>query len=331
MPLFLLYYLVMINMDEKLGVFIVPTGIGASVGGYAGDASSWARKFTQKAKLIVNPNVVNAGCFSGINESMLYVEGYSLDEFFKGNLTLTPSSDNKIGVVFDCAIPEDVLNIHINTINAVKTVYGIDVIGYEMTENPVGVGFSLDKNGVSAGNVLNEKTLLDASKKLLKKGAQAIALVCLFEDPEDMNLDYANGIGTDPVGGIEAVLSHYISAELKVPCAHSPAFLDYSISSEIVNPKSSAEYITPTFLPCILIGLSMAPLINLSNGISVDNVDFLVMPYNSLGSVPVFEAVKRKIPVYAVKENKTALGITKDKISQQIIEVEDYETCFSLI
>ena len=30
-----------------------------------------------------------------------------------------------------------------------------------------------------------------------------------------MNSDYANGIGTDPVGGIEAVLSHYISAELK--------------------------------------------------------------------------------------------------------------------
>lgn len=321
----------MINNDEKLGVFIVPTGIGASVGGYAGDASTWARKFTQKSKLIVNPNVVNAGCFSGINEKMLYVEGYSIDEFFKGNLTLTPAGNNKIGVVFDCAIPEDVLNVHINTINAVKTVYGIDVICYEMTEDPVGVGFSLDKNGVSSGNISNEKTLLEAAKKLLAKGAQAIALVCLFEDPEDMNEDYANGIGTDPVGGIEAVLSHYISAELKVPCAHSPAFLDYSISSEIVNPKSSAEYITPTFLPCILIGLSMAPLINLNQGISVEDVDFLVMPYDSLGSIPVFEAIKRNIPVYAVKENKTALDITKDKILQQIIEVEDYETCFHLI
>lgn len=321
----------MINNNEKLGVFIVPTGIGASVGGYAGDASCWARKFTQKAKLIVNPNVVNAGCFSGINEKMLYVEGDSLDEFFKGNLTLTPSSNNKIGVVFDSGIPQDVLNVHINTINAVKTVYGIDVIGYELTEKPVGVGFSLDSNGVSAGSVLNEKTLLEASKKLLAKGAEAIALVCLFEDPEDMNVDYANGVGTDPVGGIEAVLSHYISAELKVPCAHSPAFLDYSISSEIVNPKSSAEYITPTFLPCILIGLSMAPLINLNKGISVDDVDFLVMPYNSLGSIPVFEAIKRNIPVYAVKENKTALDITKDKISAHIIEVEDYETCFNLI
>lgn len=331
LPLFLLYYLDMINSDEKLGVFIVPTGIGASVGGYAGDASGWARKFTQKSKLIVNPNVVNAGCFSGINEKMLYVEGYSLDEFFKGNLTLTPSNNNKIGVVFDSGIPQDVLNVHINTINAVKTVYGIDVIGYELTKDPVGVDFSLDNNGVSAGSVLNEKTLLDASKKLLAKGAEAIALVCLFEDPEDMNEDYANGIGTDPVGGIEAVLSHYISAELRVPCAHSPAFLDYSISSEIVNSKSSAEYITPTFLPCILIGLSMAPLINLNNGISVDDVDFLIMPYNSLGSIPVFEAIKRNIPVYAVKENNTALDITKDKISPHIIEVEDYETCFNLI
>ena len=29
---------------EKLGAFIVPTGIGASIGGYAGDASAYVRK-----------------------------------------------------------------------------------------------------------------------------------------------------------------------------------------------------------------------------------------------------------------------------------------------
>ena len=69
----------------KLGAFIVPTGIGASIGGFAGDASIWARKLSKKCKLIVNPNVVNAACFSGINDNMLYVEGFTLDEFFKGN------------------------------------------------------------------------------------------------------------------------------------------------------------------------------------------------------------------------------------------------------
>ena len=107
-----------------LGAFVVPTGIGASIGGYAGDASVWAQKFSEVATLIVNPNVVNAGCFSGINDNMLYVEGYSLDEFFKGKFNLLPlsNSKNKIGVVFDKSISQEVLNIHINTINAVKTV-----------------------------------------------------------------------------------------------------------------------------------------------------------------------------------------------------------------
>src|SRR5574344_1845279 len=94
-------------VNGKLGAFIVPTGIGASIGGYAGDASVWARKFAQKSSLIVNPNVVNAGCFSGITDNMLYVEGYSLDEFFKGNLCLKPSYDNKVGVVFDKSISQD--------------------------------------------------------------------------------------------------------------------------------------------------------------------------------------------------------------------------------
>lgn len=321
----------MINEDEKLGVFIVPTGIGASVGGYAGDASCWARRFSEKVRLIVNPNVVNAGGFSGINDKMFYVEGYSLDEFFKGNINLVPSYNNKVGVIFDKAIPQDVLNVHINTINAVKTVYGVNIIGYEITDEAVGVEFSLGGDGVSSGSVLNEKTMLSASKKLLERGADAIAIVCLFEDPEDMNENYASGTGTDPVGGVEAVLSHYISKKLSIPCAHSPAFEDFSISSEIVNPKSSSEYITPTFLPCVLLGLSNAPKFSKTEGICVKDVDFLVMPHDSLGSIPVFEALKRDIKVYAVKENATALNITKGKISEKIIEVEDYETCLNLI
>ena len=34
------------------GAFIIPTGIGASIGGYAGDASKYARKFAKKCKII---------------------------------------------------------------------------------------------------------------------------------------------------------------------------------------------------------------------------------------------------------------------------------------
>lgn len=323
----------MINNNEKLGVFIVPTGIGAAIGGYAGDASSYARNFSKIANLIVNPNVVNAGGFSGINDNMLYVEGYSLNEFFKGNINLNPSFENKIGVVFDKAIPQDVLNVHINTINAVKTVYGIDIFGYEVTQQDAGVEFNLDSDGVSSGSVKNIETLIEAAKKLIANGADAIAVVCMFEDPEDMNEDYANGEGTDPVGGVEAIISHCMSKALKVPVAHSPAFADYSISSEIVNPKSSSEYITPTFLPCVLIGLSNAPKFVNKGGIGIDKVDFLVMPYDSLGCIPVFEALKNNIPVYVVKENTTALNVTNNLLhkSDNIKEFETYDECYEYI
>ena len=321
----------MLKTGEKLGAFIVPTGVGASVGGYAGDASCWARKFAKVSKLIVNPNVVNAGGFSGITDNMFYVEGYSLDSFFKGELKLKPSFDNKIGVVFDKAIPQDVLNVHINTINAVKTVYGVDFIGYDITDNEVGVEFYINEVGMSVGKVRDAETMKVSAKRLLDKGADAIALVCMFEDPEDDNLDYANGIGTDPVGGVEAILSHYISRELKVPCAHSPAFADYQIYSDIVDPKSASEYITPTFLPCILLGLSNAPTFD--GDIDISNLDYLVMPYNSLGSTPVFEAVKRGIKVYAVKENTTAMDVTNENFfkTDKIKVVDKYQECFDLI
>ena len=134
-----------------------------------------------------------------------------------------------------------------------------------------------------------------------------------------------------PVGGVEAVISHYISKELKVPCAHSPAFADYNIYPDLVDGRAASEYITPTFLPCILLGLSNAPVISTQNGFSVSNLDYLVMPYDALGSIPVFEAVKRGIDVFAVKENLTALNVTPDKISNSIITVSDYDACLDYI
>lgn len=307
----------------KTGAFIVPTGIGASIGGFAGDASIWARKLAKHCRLIVNPNVVNAACFSGITDNMLYVEGYSLDEFFKGKCKLQPYCENKVGVVFDKAIKQEVLNVHINTINAVKTVYGIDICGYEITQEDTGVEFFVDNSGVSMGNVKNLETIKDAACKLIQKGADAIAIVCRF--PDEQGDDYANGVGVDPVGGVEAIISHYISKELKIPCAHAPAFDDITISTDIVDPRCSAEYITPTFLPCILIGLSQAPKLSQTEGIGIDDTDFLVVPYNALGGIPVLEMIKRNKTVYAIKENKSVLDVTPDKLGINCIVLESYQ------
>ena len=321
--------------NKKNGAFIIPTGIGAAIGGYAGDAGAYAREFARYTNLIVNPNVVNAGGFSAITDTMLYTEGYTLDAFFKGEISLIPSENNKIGIIYDKAIPQDVLNIHINTHNAVKTVYGIDIRAYEITEDEVGVEFFMTDEKISVGSVKNIETVGKACKKLINEGCSAIAIVCLFDDSVEDNPEYANGQGADPVGGVEAIISHYISKHYRIPCAHSPAFTDYSIYPDIVSSKSASEYITPTFLPCILLGLTQAPLISkdLSEGLTVNNLDFVVMPYNSLGSTPVFESLKRNIPVYTVKENQTILNVSKNELfaDSNIIEVETYDEALNRI
>ena len=316
----------------KTGAFVIPTGIGASIGGFAGDACKWARKFASKNRLIVNPNVVNAACFSGITENMLYLEGYSLDEFFKGHLHLLPSKNNRIGVIFDKQIPKDVLDVHINTINAVKTVYDIDIPEYIITEEEVGVDFFIDNSGSSVGNIKKPETLLNAGRALLKTGVNVLAVVCFF--PEDQGEDYENGIGVDPVGGVEAIISHYISKELKVPCAHAPAFADYSISPKLVDPRCAAEFITPTFLPCILLGLQHAPKLTphqTQGSITIENVDFLITPYNCLGGIPMLEMSKRNKKVYAIRENETVLNVSKVNFPINCDIINTYEELLELI
>ncbi len=321
------------NKEKSLIAFVVPTGIGASIGGFAGDASQIARNFARSYNVIVNPNVVNAACFSGITDNMLYVEGWTLSQFMKGNLGIVPSYKNKIGVIFDKGISQGIINVHINTINAVKTVYGVDIIGYEITEEPCKVEFYNTECGISSGSVLNNETLLEAGKKLLNRGAETIAVVCKFQEPPEDN--YQDGEGVDIVGGVEAVISHYLTRELKVPVVHSPAFEDITISKEIVNPKVAAEYITPTFLPCILLGLSNAPLISyekVEHYIGVESLKALIMPYNSLGASIVLDAISKNIKVYAVKENSSVLNITKNIINKDvIIEVNTYKECLKML
>lgn len=320
--------------DLKISLMVVPTGIGASIGGYAGDASGAARAISEQIPLIVNPNIVNAAVFSGINENMFYVEGFAMSEFVKGNIGLLPSHNNKIGIIFDKAIPENVLNIHINTLNAVKTVYGIDVIGYEITEENAGVEFFTTESGISAGSLNNPDTLLNAGKKLLAAGAEALAVVCFFEEPPED--DYEKGEGVDIVGGIEAIISHFLSKELSCPCVHAPAFLDVEICGKIVSPKVSAEYITPTFLPCLLMGLKNAPKITKdlnTDCLTYKNLHSLVLPWDSLGSSIVFDAIEKNIPVYAVKENKTVLEIDMYAIGAQndIIGIDSYEQYIDIV
>ena len=317
-------------MKKPIIALSIPTGIGADIGGYAGDFGYIARKFSNHFYCIVNPNAVNGGILSAINNNMAYLEGYLFDDFFKGNISITPKKENetnKIGVIFDSEIPENILNVHINTINSLKIVQGIETIGVEYTKKPTGVEIVIENN-ISSGNLKNPNTIIEAAQNLIKKGAEAIAIVCYFnEDSEDVNYSNANGI--DPIGGVEAVISHLITQKFKIPAAHSPAFSDIDISNKIENPKVASEMISSTYLPCIMQGLNIAPKIERFNEGQIKNTDveYLIVPYDALGSPAVLSCVENNIKIITVK-NKTTLNVTSEKLNiKPYKHFESYEEC----
>ena len=321
-------------MNKPIIALSVPTGIGAEIGGYAGDFGYVARKFSGFFHCIVNPNAVNGGILSAVTRDMSYLEGYLFDTFFKGDVGLIPlesNKTNKIGVIFDSAIPENIINVHINTINALKMVQGIKISGIEYTRKPVGIGIDI-KNGISSGSVENPDEILSSAKKLIDGGAEAIAVVCFFgEDSEDEN--YSNASGIDPIGGIEAVISHLITSKFNIPSAHSPAFFDIDISEKIENPKVASELISSTYLPCIMQGLSIAPKIvqkddkQFNNAVTNKDVEYLVVPYDALGSAAVLSSIENNIKILTV-ENKTVLNVKSDKLNfKPYKHFKDYEEC----
>ena len=94
---------------------------------------------------------------------------------------------------------------------------------------------------------------------MIEKGVTAIAVVANF--PDNLNFNdtnsYREGNGVDPIAGVEAVISHLISKFLKVPCAHSPALKPIELNEKL-DPRAAAEEIGYTFLPSVLIGLSLS-------------------------------------------------------------------------
>ena len=320
-------------MNKPIIAISVPTGIGADIGGYAGDFGYLARKFAKYFHLIINPNAVNGGILSAINYDMSYLEGHLFDSFFEGKIAIVPKKPyetNKIGIIFDCAIPKNILNVHLNTLSALKMVQGIDTIAIEYTKKPIGIELEVENN-ISYGSIKNPDELIICAEKLIKKGAEAVAIVCYFsEDSEDEN--YSNAQGIDPIGGIEAVISHLITKNFLIPSAHAPAFLDIDISEKIENPKVSSELISSTYLPCVMQGLSIAPLVvDFNNGVNYKDVQYLIVPYGALGSSAVLSCVKNNVKIITVK-NKTTLDVTKDKLNiTPYMEFESYEECLSTL
>ena len=241
---------------------IVPTGIGAAMGGFAGDALPIAKAVAASCdRLITHPNVMNGAQLYWNIPNALYVEGYALDKFAAGTWGLQPVRRNRIGIVFDRSISDDLRVRHLQAADAARATLGLEITDYVVTDMPLDVELRTASSGASWGTIGQPDSLLRAVDKLINvAGAEAIAVIARFPDDLGGTIlhDYRHGTGVDPLAGAEAVISHLIVRTFKVPCAHAPALSPLPIDPEI-SPRSAAEELGYTFLPCVLVGLSRAP------------------------------------------------------------------------
>ncbi|MEO1132013.1 MAG: DUF3326 domain-containing protein [Cyanobacteria bacterium J06639_1] len=327
----------MIGHHPYTAVMLVPTGIGASVGGYAGDALPIARTLAAAVdRLITHPNVLNGASAFWPIPNALYVEGFGLDRFCQGNLQLRPTRANRVGVVFDCAIEPDLRLRHDHAIQAARATLGLDVAIAVESDRPFGVELTTFASGASGGSLTAPDALLQAAKKALAKGAEALAIVARFPDDIEAD-DYVQGRGVDPVAGLEAILSHLVAREFGVPCAHAPA-IRLDSTPVRVSDRAAAEEIGFTFLPCVLAGLSRAPQWipnerSTPADISASEVDVAIAPATAFGS-PALLALNDRTPAplfVAIRENTSVMQVAPEQVNIPAIYVSSYLEAIGLV
>ena len=321
-------------------VLIIPTGIGAAIGGYAGDALPVARAIAQVADcLITHPNVLNGAQLYWPMDNALYVEGYGLDQFARGAWGLSPVRQNRIGLVLDRAITPELKLRHLQAADAARATLGLSLTDYIVTDTDLGVELRTAASGATWGTIQRPDSLLRAVDTLIHQaGAEAIAIVAQFPDEEDEVAleNYRHGHGVDPLAGAEAVISHLVVKTFQIPCAHAPALEPLPPDSNL-SPRSAAEELGHTFLPCVLAGLSRAPqFCSLSptlpsSAIQPHHVDAVIIPETACGGSAVLSFVQTGAQIIAVADNQTTMQIPPYLLGIPALTVQSYPEALGIL
>ncbi|MEY3401125.1 MAG: hypothetical protein RLZZ86_740 [Cyanobacteriota bacterium] len=323
-------------------ILIIPTGIGAAIGGYAGDALPVARIISRVCdRLITHPNVMNGASLYWNIPNAFYVEGYGLDKFAAGEWGLRPVRSNRVGLLLDQGIEPELMLRHLQVADAARATLGLNITNHVITDAPLNVELRTSPSGTSWGTIGNPDSLLRAAEKLIvQEKAQAIAVVTRFPDDMDETAmqNYRQGQGVDPLAGAEAVISHLLVRTFKIPCAHAPA-LSPAPTATNLSPRAAAEELGYTFLPCVLVGLSNAPqfIINtesyqpLSTDLWADQVDALIIPDTSCGGSALLSLSQNQCQIITVTENKTLLQVSAPMLKIPSLQVNSYLEAVGLL
>ena len=302
-----------INAEEFNAVYIVPTGIGAEVGGHAGDASPAAQLLASCCdRLITHPNVVNASDMNEMPANAEYVEGSVLCRLLMGTVGLDAVRANRVLVVFDSQADGMIENLVLNTVESARSTYGLVCAGIYKMDPRLELTALSSPAGRAVGSGRNIHKLFD----LLRETAgdyDAVAISTLIGVPDGFHEKYFNSAGSmiNPWGGIEAMLTHTVSHCFNVPSAHAPMMESREILNEDpgrVDPRMAAEAISSSFFQCVLKGLQRSPRIvtdpnRMTAGgvLTARDISCLIIPEGCIG-LPTLAALEQGITVIAVRE-----------------------------
>lgn len=298
-------------------VHLVPTGIGAEIGGHAGDATPTAKLLASVCDtLVTHPNVVNASDVIDLPENALYVEGSVICRLLMGTVGLQLTRANRLLVLMDAHDNPLFNNAVVNSVSAARASYGLRSEVLKL-DPPMHMAWHGAESGRAAGVVEKLEPLLDAFQQHAES-FDAVAITSIIDVPHNFHDDYfrLEGGMVNPWGGVEAMLTHATSLLFDLPTAHSPMFESEEIANAdpgVVDPRMAAEAVSLTFLQCILKGLQRSPrivkdedLMRRDNVLTVEDISCLVIPDGCIG-LPTLAALDQGIPVVAVHENQNLM------------------------
>ena len=246
-------------------VLVVPTGIGAEIGGHAGDATPVARLLASVCDtLITHPNVANASDLNEMPANGLYVEGSLLSRFLTGSVGLRPVRSNRVLVIIDAHPNGRFARATVNAVNAARATYGLNCPRLVVLDPPLPVRGEYTPSGRAAGTVEELERVFEVLDTYRGK-YDAVALSTLVDvDVPHESYFSSRGEIVNPWGGVEAMLTHAISTVYNVPSAHAPMMESTEVANidpGVVDPRMAAEVVSLTFLQSVLKGLHTAPRI----------------------------------------------------------------------
>jgi hypothetical protein len=328
--------------NENTGKFnvalIVPTGIGAEIGGHAGDAAPMARLLGAACDtLITHPNAVNASDLNEMPTNALYVEGSVLCRLLMGTVGLQTVRSNRILVVIDDHQDEMFVNLAINAVNAARTAYGLDCARVVQLNPSITLLAEYSASGSAVGRVEALERLFEVLDQY-RHEYDAVAVSSVITVPPEYHMDYFRSEGgmINPWGGVEAMLTHAVSTIYNIPSAHSPMLESREIANAdpgVVDPRMAAEAVSNAFMHCILKGLHRSPRIVTDSiamwhhsVLTAADISCLVIPDGCLG-LPTLAALEQGIKVIAVRENRNLMQNDLSALpwaSSQFYRVENY-------